>query len=82
MQVSIEQLLSGLMSKLETMEASLDDIRLKNNVLLRLIKEISNKEITLTTIQLAVKGRIENYKRSGIDRGRSGHFYYREKDNG
>ncbi|MDK2951068.1 MAG: hypothetical protein PWQ77_733 [Kosmotogales bacterium] len=66
MQVSIEQLLSGLMSKLETMEASLDDIRLKNNVLLRLIKEMSNKEITLTTIQLAVKEELKITKEAGL----------------
>jgi hypothetical protein len=66
MQVSIEQLLSSLMSKLETMEASLDDIRLKNNVLLRLIKEISNKEVTLTTIQLAVKEELKITKEAGL----------------
>jgi len=63
MQVSIEQLLSGLMSKLETIEASLDDLRLKNNVLLRLIKEMSSKEITLTTIQLAVKEELKSQRK-------------------
>lgn len=66
MQVSIEQLLSGLMSKLEALESSIDDVRLKNNILLRLLKDVSPKEISITTIQLAVKEELKITKEAGL----------------
>ncbi len=66
MQMSIEQLLSGLMGKLEALEASIDDVRLKNNILLRLLKEVSSKKISVTTIQLAVKEELKITKEAGL----------------
>ena len=47
MQVSLDQILTAILTKVDTLEASMDDLRIKNNILLRLVKEFSpelNKE--------------------------------------
>jgi hypothetical protein len=39
MQVSLEDILTSLLSKVESLEATVDDLRVKSNVLFRLYKE-------------------------------------------
>ncbi|OAA31293.1 hypothetical protein AT15_07290 [Kosmotoga arenicorallina S304] len=64
MQISLEQILSVLMSKVEALEAAMDDLRLRNNIILRLIKR--SGEIDKETIQEAVMEELEVSKKAGL----------------
>lgn len=64
MQISLEQILSVLMSKVEALEAAMDDLRLRNNIILRLIKK--SGEIDKEAIQEAVTEELEVSKKAGL----------------
>ncbi|MBO8165723.1 MAG: hypothetical protein DRP32_01490 [Thermotogae bacterium] len=64
MQISLEQILSVLMGKVEALEAALDDLRLRNNIILRLVK--NSGELDREMIQKAVKEELEVSKKAGL----------------
>lgn len=64
-QVTLDQLLSAIMSRMDSMEASLNDIRIKTNVLLRLLKE-NGTELTKDRILEVVKEELEVMSRAGM----------------
>jgi len=63
-QISLEQILSVLMGKVEALEAALDDLRLRNNIILRLVK--NSGELDREMIQEAVKEELEVSKKAGL----------------
>ncbi|HAA86541.1 MAG TPA: hypothetical protein DCE14_09395, partial [Kosmotogaceae bacterium] len=65
MQVTLDQLLSAIMSRMDSMEASLNDLRIKTNVLLRLMKE-DDSEFTKDRVLGAVKNELEVMKKAGM----------------
>jgi len=64
-QVTLDQLLSAIMSRMDSMEASLNDLRIKTNVLLRLMKE-DDSEFTKDRVLGAVKNELEVMKKAGM----------------
>ncbi|HOO74346.1 MAG TPA: hypothetical protein PLS66_03555, partial [Tepiditoga sp.] len=53
MQVSIEQIINIIMAKLETVEMTIEDLKFKNNIALRLLRE--NNLLTEDNLKKAVK---------------------------
>jgi len=67
MQVSLEDILTSLLSKVESLEATVDDLRVKSNVLFRLYKEQNDgDEIDKEAIKNAVKEEFEISKKAGL----------------
>ncbi|MFO7881445.1 MAG: hypothetical protein R6U52_02770 [Kosmotogaceae bacterium] len=67
MQVSLEDILTSLLSKVESLEATVDDLRVKSNVLFRLYKEQNDDEdIDEEVIRSAVKEEFEISKKAGL----------------
>lgn len=65
MQVSLDQILTALLTKVDTIEASMDDLRLKNNILLRLIKEFS-PELTKEKLEEVIKAEFATTENAGL----------------
>lgn len=65
MQVSLDQILTALLTKVDTIEASMDDLRLKNNIMLRLIKEVS-PELTKEKLVEVIKAEFAITKNAGL----------------
>ncbi len=67
MQVSLEDILTSLLSKVESLEATVDDLRVKSNVLFRLYKEQNDDEnIDKDAIRNAVTEEFEISKKAGL----------------
>ncbi|MGC9384155.1 MAG: hypothetical protein ACP5D6_06120 [Kosmotogaceae bacterium] len=67
MQVSLEDILTSLLSKVESLEATVDDLRVKSNVLFRLYKEQNEDNgVDKETIRNAVKEEFEISKKAGL----------------
>jgi hypothetical protein len=67
MQVSLEDILTSLLSKVESLEATVDDLRVKSNVLFRLYKEQNeDNDVDKETIRNAVKEEFEISKKAGL----------------
>jgi hypothetical protein len=64
-QVTLDQLLSAIMSRMDSMESSLNDLRIKTNVLLRLMKE-DDSEFSKDRVLEAVKSELEVMKQAGM----------------
>lgn len=65
MQVSLEQLLSALIAKVDALEASVDDLRVRTNITLRLLKNLG-KEIDRDTVKKAVEEEFRVSKEAGL----------------
>lgn len=64
MQVTLDQLLSVIMARLESMETMIEDLKLKENITLRLLsKKIG---VTKEDLQEAVKEEFEIMKKAGM----------------
>lgn len=60
MQISIEQIIQVIMAKLENIELSLEDIKLRSNVAIRILKD--NDMLTQENVEKAVKKEFEALK--------------------
>ncbi|ACR80208.1 MULTISPECIES: hypothetical protein [Kosmotoga] len=66
MQVSLEQLLSALIAKVDALEASVDDLRVRTNITLRLLKNLGKEEIDRDTVKKAVEEEFRVSKEAGL----------------
>ncbi|MDN5337701.1 MAG: hypothetical protein PWQ20_771 [Thermotogaceae bacterium] len=64
MQVTLDQLLSVIMARLESMETMIEDLKLKENIALRLLSKKTG--VTKEDLQEAVKEEFETMKKAGM----------------
>ncbi|AFK06060.1 hypothetical protein BG32_07865 [Mesotoga sp. HF07.pep.5.2.highcov] len=65
MQVSLDQFLGAIMSRVDNLEATIDDLRLRTNIAMRLVKSVV-PELTRDDVEKAVSEELEITKNAGM----------------
>jgi len=65
MQISLDQFLGAIMSRVDNLEATIDDLRLRTNIAMRLVKA-AVPELTREAVEKAVSEELEVTKNAGM----------------
>jgi hypothetical protein len=65
MQISLDQFLGAIMSRVDNLEATIDDLRLRTNIAMRLVKT-TVPELTRDDVEKAVSEELEVTKNAGM----------------
>ncbi len=65
MQISLDQFLGAIMSRVDNLEATIDDLRLRTNIAMRLVKS-AVPQLTKDDVERAVSEELEVTKEAGM----------------